>query len=76
MITHATTKAFKSLVPSNHVKLAPYSTSIAAFGDKKHWLLVMEDSSNYVWRFFLKEKSDLAGIMLGLIKNLINKYNM
>ena len=36
----------------------------------------MEDISNYVWSFFLKEKSDLAGVMLGLMKNLKNKYDM
>ena len=46
------------------------------FGGKKHWLLVIDDSSNYVWRFFLKEKSDLADIMLGLIENLKDKYNL
>ena len=36
----------------------------------------MEDSSDYVWIFFLKEKSNLGGIILGLIKDLKNKYNM
>ena len=36
----------------------------------------MEDNSNYAWSFFLKEKSNLAGVMLGLIKNLKNKYNI
>ena len=36
----------------------------------------MEDSNNYVWSFFLKEKTDLDGVMLDFIKNLKNKYNM
>ena len=38
------------------------------YGGKKHWLLVVDDSSNYNWSFFQKEKSDLADVMLGLIK--------
>ena len=50
--------------------------STPTFEGKKHWLLVMDDSSNYALSFFLKEKSDLAGIMLGLVKNLKNKYAM
>ena len=34
------------------------SPSTPTFGGMKHWLLVMEDSSNYEWSFFLKEKID------------------
>ena len=52
------------------------SPSTPTFGGKKTWLLAMEDSNNYAWRFFLKEKSDLAGVMLGSIKNLKNMLNM
>ena len=29
-----------------------------------------------MWRLYLKEKSDLADVMLGLIKKLKNKYNL
>ena len=46
------------------------------FGGMFHWLLVMEDSSNYAWSFYLKEKFDLADVTLGLVKNLKNKINM
>ena len=52
------------------------SPSTPTFGGKKHWLLVMEESSNYAWSFFLKEKSNLEDVMLGLIKNLKNKNNI
>ena len=52
------------------------SPSTPTFGSKKHWLLVVDDSSDYIWSFFLKEKSDLADMMISLIKNLKNKYNM
>ena len=43
---------------------------------KKHWLLVMEDSTKYVWSYVLKEKLDLAGVMMDLIKNLKMNYNI
>ena len=52
------------------------SPSSPTFWGKMLWLLVMEDINNLVLSFFLKEKSDLAGVMLGLIKTLKNKYNM
>ena len=39
-------------------------------GDKKHWLLIVEDNINYAWSYFQKEKSELKDAMLGLIKNL------
>ena len=41
-----------------------------------HWLLIIENSSNFTWSFFLKEKSNLADVIIGLIKNLNNKYNL
>ena len=41
------------------------SLSSSTFGGKEHWLLVMEDSSDYGWGFFLKEKSNLAVVVLG-----------
>ena len=48
------------------------SPSTPNFAGKKHWLLVIEDSVDYAWSFF-KEKSDLAGVMMGLLKNLKTK---
>ena len=53
-----------------------FSTSTLTFCSKKHWLLVIGDSGDYVWSFFLKEKSDLVDIMLGFIKNLKKKLIM
>ena len=46
------------------------------FGGKKHWLFVVDDSSNYVWSFYLKEKSNVVNVMSGLTKYLKNKYNL
>ena len=36
----------------------------------------MDDSSDYIWSFYLREKSDLVDIISGLVKNLKNKYNL
>ena len=33
-------------------------------------------SSNYIWSFFLKEKSKTVKTMWGLVKNLKNKFNL
>ena len=50
------------------------SPSTPILDSKKHWLLIIDDSSNFIWSFFLKEMSNLADVMIGLIKNLKNKY--
>ena len=85
----------KSLVPSNHVKIALWvkpsneqkekgcfskilgerlfldrsSPSTPTFVGKWQWLLVIDDSGDFIWSFLLKEKSNIANIMRGLIKN-------
>ena len=43
------------------------SPSTPTFGSKQHWLLVVDNSSNFIWSFFLK-KSNLVDIIVGLIK--------
>ena len=50
------------------------SPSSLTLGSKWHWLLIIDDSSNYIWSFFLKEKFNLADTMVGLIENLKTKY--
>ena len=45
---------------------APY---LLHLGGKCHWLLVIDNCSNYCWHFFLPEKSDLAQTMLALVNN-------
>ena len=44
--------------------------STISMGCKKHWLLVLEDSIDYAWSYFLKEKSELEDIMLIFLKYL------
>ena len=46
------------------------SPSTPTVGGRKHWLLVMENSMDYVWSSFLKEKLELNKMIMGLIKNL------
>ena len=52
------------------------SQSTLTFGGKHHWLLVINNCSNYCWSFFPREKSDLAQTMLGLVYNLKIKLNL
>ena len=52
------------------------SPSSPTFGGKNHWVLAVDDSNNFIWSFFLKEKSDLVDIMSDFINNLKNKYNL
>ena len=48
------------------------SPSTPTFGGKRHWLLVIDDHSDYCWSFFLSEKSNLTQKMLVLVKDLKN----
>ena len=52
------------------------SLSTPTFGEKHHWLLVIDDCSNNSWSFFLKENSKLAETMLGLVNNLKTKFDV
>ena len=42
---------------------------------KKHWLLVIGDSTDHAWSYFIKEKLDLKNVM-SPIKNLKTKKNI
>ena len=45
-------------------------------GGKKHWLLIVDESTDCTHCFFLKKKSDMIEIMLTWIKSLHNKYHI
>ena len=49
------------------------SPSTPTFVGKKHWLLVIEDSTDFTWSYFLKKKLDLLSAMMNLVKNLKTK---
>ena len=42
------------------------SLSTAIMGSKKHWLLMLKDSTEYVSSYFLKERSELKHVMIPL----------
>jgi hypothetical protein len=41
-----------------------------SFGGAKFWALVVDDYSTYCWSYLLKRKDELAGEIIGLIKEL------
>ena len=45
-------------------------------GGKKHWLLIVDDSTDYTHSFILKKQNDLVEIMIVWIKNLFMKYHI
>ena len=45
-------------------------------GRKKHWLLIVDDTTDYTDSFFLKKESDLVESMIIWIKNLFMKYHI
>ena len=45
-----------------------YSPLTPAFGGKKHWLLNVEDCTDFAWSYFLKEKLYLKNVVLAFIK--------
>ena len=46
------------------------SPSTVNMGSKKHWMLVLQDSTNHTWSYFLKQKSELVDMMIVLLKDL------
>ncbi len=51
------------------------SPSTKSMGGKQHWLLIVDDCTDYCWSYFLKEKSDLKDHVIELIKEMHLKYN-
>ena len=45
-------------------------------GGKKHWLLIVDEASDYAHRIFLKQKSDQVKILIQWIKNMGKKSSV
>ena len=45
-------------------------------GGKKHWLLIVDEATDYTHSFFLKKKKDLVKTLIIGIKNLFMKYHI
>ena len=52
------------------------SPSTKSVGGKCHWLLVVDDCTDYAWSFFLNKKSETNDIMIALIKELKQAYDI
>ena len=40
------------------------------YGGIRHWDLVMDDNTGFLWSYFLQKKSDTSEVMINLITNL------
>ena len=47
-----------------------------SFGKSKFWLLIVDEVTDYCWSYFLKKKSETAGVVVALIKDLKAKENI
>ena len=45
-------------------------------GGKKHWLLIVDEATEYTHSFFIKKKSDLVETKIIWIKTLFMKYHI
>ena len=52
------------------------STENESFRKKRLWLLVVDDTTDYCWSFFLKEKSETGKVLMDLIKRLKDNKNV
>ena len=57
-------------IPGERIFIAISSMMHPTSGGKKHWLLIVDEATDYTHSFFLKKKSDLVETMIIWIKNL------
>ena len=44
-------------------------------GERKHWLLIVDEATHYAHSIFVKQNSDQVKILIQWIKNMVKKYN-
>ncbi len=64
------------MVPDERISIDISSPKPTSIGGKKHWLLAVDDYSDFSWSYFLKKKSELKDHIVGLIKELKNKHGI
>ena len=47
-----------------------------SYGQKHHWILLVDDHSRFKWSLFVQKKSDLAEEVYGLLKQIKNENNI
>eukprot|EP00970_Alexandrium_tamarense_P003304 scaffold525_cov112-Alexandrium_tamarense.AAC.1 len=62
--------------PGGRLHIDISSPSTKSIGGKCHWLLVVDDCTDYAWSFFLNKKSETNDIMIALIKELKQAYDI
>ena len=62
--------------PGERIFIDISSMMYPSLGGRKHWLLIVDEATDYTHSFFLKKKSDMTEIMLIWIKNLLKKYHI
>lgn len=66
----------RATTPGGRLCIDISSPSTKSIGGKCHWLLVVDDCTDYAWSFFLKKKSETKDIMIALIKELKQTYGI
>jgi hypothetical protein len=52
------------------------SVNALSQGGNQYWLLIMDDSTNYCWSFFLPHKDDLPQVMLQWLRQVTSQYKI
>ena len=65
-----------STVPGGRISLDISSPKPKSIGGKHHWLLVVDECTDFCWSYFLKKKSELKDRVIELFKELKNKHGV
>ena len=69
------TSAERSKIPGERLYLDISSIKGKSYGNSTFWALLVDDSTNFKWSFFLKQKSDLSDAVIPLLIELRDKNN-
>ena len=61
--------------PGERIFIDISSMMYPSAGGKKHWLLIVDEATDYSHSIFMKKKSDVIGVMFLWIKNLGKKHH-
>ena len=65
----------RSTVPGERLSFDIASIKAQSYGGAKYWLLIMDDATGHIWSLFVKKKSEIAGLIVRLIKHLKKSMN-
>ena len=66
----------RSKIPGQRLFFDVSSIKNKSFGGSKFWLMIMDDATDYIWSYFLKNKSEVPTYIIELIKELKEKHNI